>query len=47
MNFDVRYIYIEADLSGTIDDGSGPVTAELGTVEIDPWVFAINLGYKF
>ena len=47
VNFDVRWINIEADLSGTIDDGTGAVTAELGTVEIDPWVFAINLGYKF
>ena len=48
VNFDVRWINIEADLKGTIDDGvNAPVTVELGTVEIDPWVFAINLGYRF
>jgi outer membrane protein len=48
INFDIRWINIEADLSATIDDGvSSPVTGELGTVEIDPWVFAINYGYKF
>jgi outer membrane protein len=48
VNFDVRWINIEADLKGTIDDGvNAPVTGELGTVEIDPWVFAINLGYRF
>lgn len=47
VNFDVRWINIEADLTGTVDDGTGPVTGELGTVKIDPLVFAINLGYRF
>ncbi|MEJ2298461.1 MAG: OmpW family outer membrane protein, partial [Woeseiaceae bacterium] len=47
INFDIRWIKIEADLEGTIDDGTGPVTADLGTVKIDPWVFAVNLGYRF
>ena len=48
VNFDVRWINIEADLSATLDNGEDPrVTGELGTVEIDPWVFAINLGYRF
>jgi outer membrane protein len=48
LNFDLRWINIEADLSGTVDDGvNPPETGELGTVEIDPWVFAINLGYRF
>lgn len=47
VNFDVRWISIEADLTATVDDGTGPVSAELGTVKIDPWVFAINLGYRF
>jgi outer membrane protein len=47
INFDIRWINIEADLEGTIDDGTGPVTADLGTVKIDPWVFAVNLGYRF
>ncbi len=48
LNFDVRWINIESDLTVTIDDGVSPaVTGVLGTVEIDPWVFAINIGYKF
>ena len=48
LNFDVRWINIESDLTGTIDDGiDPPTTGELGTVEIDPWVLAINVGYRF
>ena len=47
VNFDIRWINIEADLEATVDDGTGPVTADLGTVEIDPWVFAVNIGYRF
>lgn len=47
VNFDLRWINIESDLEATVDDGTGPVTLGLGTVEIDPWVFAINLGYRF
>lgn len=47
INFDLRWINIEADITATVDDGTGPVTGELGTVEIDPWVFAVNVGYRF
>ena len=48
INFDVRWINIEADLEATVDDGVNPrATAALGTVEIDPWVLAINVGYGF
>lgn len=48
VNFDLRWIDIDADLDGTVDDGvNPPATAGLGTVEIDPWVFAINVGYRF
>lgn len=48
LNFDLRWINIETDLSATLDDGKNPPeSGELGTVEIDPWVFAINLGYRF
>lgn len=43
VNFDVRWINIESDIDVTI--GGSPVG--LGTVKIDPWVFAINLGYRF
>lgn len=47
INFDVRWIQIESDLTATVDDGTGPVTGELGKVTIDPWVFAVNVGYRF
>ena len=47
INFDLRWINIEADLTATVDDGTGPTTGELGTVKIDPWVFAVNVGYRF
>jgi len=43
VNFDLRYIDIESDL--TVSDGVD--SAELGTVKIDPWVYSINLGYSF
>jgi len=38
-NADVRYIGI--DTNATLDGES------LGTVEIDPWVYGINIGYRF
>ena len=39
LNIDARYIDIESD--ATLDG------ADLGTVEIDPWVYGIHLGFKF
>lgn len=47
VNFDVRWINIESDATLTIDDGTGPVTGEVGTVEIDPWVYSLNIGFRF
>lgn len=51
LNFDVRYIDIETDATLTIlDDTVDPpesVTGDIGTVEIDPWVYSINIGFKF
>jgi len=48
VNFDVRWINIETDAEVTLDDGiNAPVTGEIGTVEIDPWVYSINIGYRF
>ena len=48
VNFDLRWIDIDADLEGTVDNGvSPPATAGLGSVKIDPWVVAINVGYRF
>ena len=43
INVDVRWIDIESDLSAT----AGGVTGELGTVKIDPWVYSLNLGFRF
>jgi outer membrane protein len=39
VNFDVRWINIESDL--TVDG------LDIGTVEIDPWVYSLNVGYRF
>jgi outer membrane protein len=45
LNFDVRWIDIDSDIS----IGGPAVTGKekLGTVEIDPWVYSLNLGYSF
>ena len=39
LNFDVRYISIETDakLNGV----------PIGTVDVNPWIYGINIGYKF
>ena len=43
VNVDVRWIDIESDLEATAFGETG----ELGTVKIDPWVYSLNLGYRF
>ena len=43
VNFDVRWIDIETD--ATVSDGA--TSADLGTVAIDPFVYSINIGYRF
>ena len=43
INFDFRYIDIETD--ATVSDGT--TSAEVGTVAIDPYVYSINIGYRF
>lgn len=43
INFDFRYIDIETD--ATVSDGL--TSAEIGTVAIDPFVYSINIGYRF
>ena len=43
INVDVRWIDIESDLEATALGETG----ELGTVKIDPWVYSVNLGYRF
>ena len=47
LNLDVRWINIESEVELTIDDGTGRVTGDIGDVEIDPWVYSVNLGYRF
>ncbi|MDX1498943.1 MAG: OmpW family outer membrane protein [Woeseiaceae bacterium] len=52
LNIDVRYIDIETDTAmvGTGLDETHPderVALDIGTVEIDPWIYSINLGYRF
>lgn len=44
LNVDVRWIDIDTDAELTLE---GVGTLDLGTVEIDPWVYGINIGYKF
>ena len=43
-NFDVRYLDIDTDAKVKFSDGS---KLDLGTVEIDPWAFGINVGKSF
>lgn len=47
VNLDVRWIKIESDATLTIDDGTGPMTGEIGAIKIDPWVYSLNIGYRF
>lgn len=45
LNFDVRWIDIDSDVS--VGGPAVPGKQKIGTVEIDPWVYALNLGYRF
>jgi outer membrane protein len=47
VHFEARWINIESDADVTLDDGTGPVSGELGTVKIDPYVLSVELGYRF
>lgn len=47
LNADVRWINIETDVDAFFDFGDGPQSGPLGTVEIDPWVYQLNIGYRF
>ena len=39
MNVDLRYIKIESDAE--------VAGVDVGTVEINPWLFGVNVGYRF
>lgn len=43
VNLDVRYIQIETDAIVGSEDG----VESVGTIDINPWVYGINFGYKF
>lgn len=47
LNFDLRWIEIEADMSLSVEEGTVPATNEIGAVDIDPWVLTVDLGYRF
>lgn len=47
LNVDFRYIDIETDATVTVTDGVLSASADIGTVEIDPLVFAIGFAYRF
>jgi outer membrane protein W len=42
-NANIRYIQIESDAEISGSDG----TAKLGSVDINPWVYGLHVGYKF
>lgn len=45
VNFDVRYMDIDSDI---FVHGPGlDAKQKLGTAEIDPWIYAVSLGYRF
>ena len=49
VNFDLRWIMIRSTLNITVDDGGTIISGITvpGQVEIDPWVFGVNVGYSF
>lgn len=53
VNFDVRWINIETDATVTVQPGSAlnpgatAIEADIGTVEIDPVVYGLHVGWRF
>lgn len=47
LNFDVRWIDIETDATVDYVVPTPVASEEIGTIKIDPWVFSVNLGYRF
>ena len=45
INASVRWIDIETDATFKTEDGATVITVD--NVEIDPWVYQLNIGYKF
>jgi len=45
VNLDVRFIDIETDATVQGPDVDGKLN--IGTVKVDPWVYSVNLGYRF
>ena len=44
-NLDVRWINIESDVTVEGPDFDG--AEQIGKVKVDPWMYAVNLGYRF
>jgi outer membrane protein len=44
-NIDVRYINIDTDATVHLPNNGGSI--DVGSVQIDPWAFGANLGYRF
>jgi len=47
INVDVRWINIETDAALSGPAFAPATSVDIGTVAIDPWVYAINVGYSF
>jgi outer membrane protein len=47
VNLDVRWVKIESDASLTMTVPAPAQVLDIGKVSVDPWVYAINLGYRF
>lgn len=45
MNFDVRWMDIDTD--ATVEGSSYEGEAKLGTIELDPFMYSVSLGYRF
>ena len=45
VNFDIRYIDVDSDVS--VKFFGMDEFEKLGTAKIDPWLYSINLGYRF
>jgi outer membrane protein len=48
LNLDVRFVDIETDISlGMVEFMDDIGMVEIGKINIDPWVYSLNLGYHF
>jgi outer membrane protein len=43
VNFDVKKLWLDTDVKGTLANG----TQVKADVDINPWIFGIGVGYRF